>query len=135
MAPEYGGDGDKVGRCDQYDDPIMAFPAHWAPNDLLFYTHDKFPDEYQGGALIAFHGSWNRAPLPQQGYKVVFVPFDNTLPAGDWQVFANGFAGQETFYSTRDAQFRPMGLAQGPNGELYITDSQIGRVWRVTYGD
>ena len=133
LAPEYGGDGEQVGRCDQFGDPIMNFPAHWAPNDLLFYTGTQFPARYQGGAFIAFHGSWNRAPLEQRGYKVVFVPFDGRLPADDWAIFADGFAGVETIESPEDAQFRPMGLAQGPEGSLYISDSVQGRLWRVIY--
>ncbi|MDZ7848282.1 MAG: PQQ-dependent sugar dehydrogenase [Owenweeksia sp.] len=80
LAPEYGGDGQKVGRCDQYEKPIMAFPGHWAPNGLKFYQASSFPAKYLRGAFIAFHGSWNRAPFPQQGYKVVFVPFKMGRP-------------------------------------------------------
>lgn len=133
LAPEYGGDGKKVGRCEQFEDPIVAFPGHWAPNDLLFYTGDLFPEKYKKGAFIAFHGSWNRAPLEQAGYNVVFVPFDGELPSGDWEVFADGFAGVDTILGPRDAKYRPMGLAQGPDGSLYISDSVVGRIWRVVY--
>ena len=63
LAPEYGGDGKTKGRCSDAKDPIMAFPGHLAPNDLLFYTGTMFPGKYKEGAFIAFHGSWNRAPL------------------------------------------------------------------------
>ena len=135
LAPEYGGDGEKVGRCDQFDKPILTFPAHWAPNDLMFYEGTQFPERYRGGAFIAFHGSWNRAPLPQRGFKVVHVPFDGRLPKGEWEVFADGFAGQEVVESVRDALYRPMGLAEGPDGALYIADSRKGRIWRVKYGE
>lgn len=69
LAPEYGGDGREVGRCVEAKSPIIAFPAHWAPNGLHFYEGNLFPRRYHGGAFIAFHGSWNRAPLPQQGYS------------------------------------------------------------------
>jgi glucose/arabinose dehydrogenase len=72
--PEYGGDGKKEGDS-KYIDPAAAFPAHLAPNGLLFYTGDQFPEKYKNGAFIAFHGSWNRAPEPQAGYFVVFQPF------------------------------------------------------------
>ncbi|MDH3710790.1 MAG: PQQ-dependent sugar dehydrogenase, partial [Cyclobacteriaceae bacterium] len=65
LAPEYGGDGKQVGRCAEKKDPIMAFPGHMAPNDLLFYQGSLFPEKYRNGAFIAFHGSWNRAPEPQ----------------------------------------------------------------------
>jgi glucose/arabinose dehydrogenase len=134
LAPEYGGDGKKQGRCEGVDKPILAFPGHWAPNALLFYTGTMFPDKYKGGAFIAFHGSWNRAPLEQQGYKVVFVPFGKDgMPNGEWEVFANGFAGTGPVKSTRDAKFRPCGLAQGPDGALYISDSVKGRIWKIMY--
>lgn len=134
LAPEYGGDAKKQGRCEGIDKPILAFPGHWAPNALLFYTGKMFPDKYKDGAFIAFHGSWNRAPLEQQGYKVVFVPFGKDgKPSGEWEVFANGFAGNGPVKSTRDAKFRPCGLAQGPDGALYISDSVKGRIWKITY--
>ena len=133
LAPEYGGDGKSTERCEQYDDPIMAFPGHWAPNDLLFYTGDQFPDTYKGGAFVAFHGSWNRAPLPQRGFNVVFVPFDGVLPSGPWEVFADGFAGKKVIKSVGEARFRPMGLAVAPDGSLFISDSVKGRIWRVHY--
>lgn len=133
LAPEYGGDGEQTGRCDSAESPIMAFPAHWAPNDVLFYEGDLFPERYKNGAFIAFHGSWNRAPLQQAGYVVVFVPFEGSKPAGDWEIFAEGFTGVDTLMSPGEARYRPMGLAQGPDGSLYIADSQKGRVWRVVY--
>lgn len=134
LAPEYGGDGVKIGRCSEADDPIMAFPAHTAPNDLLFYTGNMFPEKYKNGAFIAFHGSWNRAPEPQEGFYVVFVPFKDKLPSGKWEVFASGFAGADVIKSPGDAKHRPCGLAQGPDGSLFVTDDAHGRVYRITYG-
>ncbi len=133
QMPEYGGDGELVGSCDQHPAPIMGFPGHWAPNDLIFYTGGHFPERYRHGAFIAFHGSWNRAPLPQGGYKVVFVPFSGAQPSGDYETFADGFAGQTPLARPQDATYRPTGLGQGPDGSLYITDSKQGRVWRVVY--
>src|SRR5690606_40641027 len=65
LAPEYGGNGRTIGRCAEARDPLVALPAHWGPNALLFYSGTgpaAFPAEYRGGAFIAFHGSWNRAP-------------------------------------------------------------------------
>jgi len=132
LAPEYGGDGkteDKSGS----ERPIMAFPAHYAPNDLLFYTGNQFPSIYRNGAFIAFHGSWNRAPQEQKGYNVVFVPFRNDLPSGKWEVFADNFAGVPKISSPRDAHHRPCGLAQGPDGSLYVVEDIQGKVWKITY--
>jgi len=137
LSPEYGGEGDSVGRCDQYKDPLIGFPGHWGPNDLLFYSGGQFPEQYRHGAFITFHGSWNRAPKPQAGYKVVFVPFKKGKPAPeqDWFTFADGFKGKDTLRSPRNAEHRPMGLATGPDGALYVTDSRKGTVWRITHPD
>ncbi len=134
LNPEYGGDGRKTERCDNKEQPIMAFPGHWAPNDLLFYTGNQFPARYKNGAFVAFHGSWNRAPLKQRGYFVAFVPFgQDGRPSGKYEVFAEGFAGTSEVTSPADAKARPVGLAQGPDGSVYITDSVKGKVWRVMY--
>ncbi|ARN83211.1 PQQ-dependent sugar dehydrogenase [Methylocystis bryophila] len=132
LAPEYGGDGgNKVGDCANRTPPVAAFPGHWAPNDLLIYRGTAFPDGYRGGAFIAFHGSWNRAPLPQQGYNVVFQPLADGKPSGAYVVFADGFAGATK--EPEKAAFRPTGLAEGPDGALYIADDVHGRIWRIVH--
>jgi glucose/arabinose dehydrogenase/mono/diheme cytochrome c family protein len=132
LAPEYGGDGGRmVGDCDKFDPPAAAFPAHWAPNDLKIYKGSQFPKGYQGGAFIAFHGSWNRAPGPQGGYNVIFQPLSDGSTSGDYIVFADGFAGKHK--EPGQAEHRPSGLAVGPDGALYISDDKGGRIWRVTY--
>lgn len=131
LAPEYGGNGSTVGQCSTKKRNVSAMPAHWAPLALVFYTGSTFPAKYRGGAFIAFHGSWNRAPLQQGGYNVVFVPFTNGASNGAWEVFATGFVPQDVQPST--ARHRPAGVAQGPDGSLYVTDDVSGRVWRITY--
>lgn len=133
LAPEYGGDGEIVGRCTTFNKPILGFPGHWAPNDILFYQGDQFPERYKHGAFIAFHGSTNRTPYPQSGYFVGFIPFQEGKPAGTWEVFADGFARVDTIANVTDAVFRPMGLAEGPDGSLYISDTEHGAIWRVSY--
>ena len=132
LAPEYGGDGKIEGGKDAQD-PTVAFPAHMAPNALLFYTGNQFPEKYKNGAFIAFHGSWNRAPEPQKGYLVAFVPFRNGKPSGDWEIFADDFAGGDEFMSPNKAKHRPTGLAQGPDGSLYVTDDVKGAVYKISY--
>ena len=131
LGPEYGGDGSEIGRCVGAKDPLVGFPAHWAPDGLVFYHGDQFPERYRGGAFIAFHGSWNRAPAPQAGYNVAFVPMSGDRVTGRWTVFADGFAGADV--SPRGAAHRPTGLAVGPDGSLYIADDQGGTIWRVVY--
>jgi glucose/arabinose dehydrogenase len=123
LAPEYGGDGKKVGRCASAKDPLLAFPGHWAPLALAFYQADLLGPDYKGGLFIAFHGSWNRAPLPQAGYRVVFVPFSNGKPSGDYSTFATGKGGP--------TELRASGLAVAPDGSLYISADQNEEIWRV----
>ena len=133
LAPEYGGDGKKAGRCSEYNLPITSFPAHWAPVDLMFYSGSQFPEHYQNGAFIAFHGSWNRAPMPQEGYNVTFQPFADGKPAGNFEVFASGFAGKTPLMNPDDARARADGVAEAPDGSLFISESQKGKIWRVLY--
>src|SRR5688572_2393392 len=103
LAPEYGGDGKATGDG----------------------------AKYRGGAFIAFHGSGSRAPLPQGGYNVVFQPMRDGKASGNYEVFADGFAGKAVLKLREEAAARPMGLAEGPDGSLYIVDSVKGKVWRV----
>jgi mono/diheme cytochrome c family protein len=133
MNPEYGGDGKKAERCEVAKNPLLGFPGHWAPNDILIYKGSLFPAKYKNGAFIAFHGSWNRLGHEQQGYKVVFIPMKDGKPSGSWEVFADGFTGQSAITNPSNAFFRPVGLAEGPDGSLYISDSQHGRIWRIMY--
>jgi glucose/arabinose dehydrogenase len=133
IGPEYGGDGKTPAPAGTYKEPLIGFPAHWAPNDLLFYTGTQFPEHYRGGAFIAFHGSWNREPQMQGGYAVVFVPMRNARPSGEWEVFADDFEGPNPVTSPASAAHRPAGLAQGPDGALYVTDDVGGRIWKITY--
>jgi len=133
LNPEYGGDGEKQGDVDHLVEPIVGFPGHFAPNDLLFYTGDQFPERYKNGAFVAFHGSTSSAPYPQAGYFIGFVPFEDGKPSGPWEVFADGFAGVDTIVNTSDAAYRPMGLSMGPDGSLYIGETEKGKIWRVMY--
>ncbi len=133
LAPEYGGDKKKQGRCEGVDVPVVAFPGHYAPDGLVFYTGNAFPAKYKNGAFIAFHGSWNRAPLNQKGFFVAFVPFKNGKPSGNYEIFAEGFAGKADISSPGQAEHRPCGLAQGPDGALYVTDDVKGTVWKISY--
>jgi glucose/arabinose dehydrogenase len=132
LAPEYGGDGKKTGG-EKAIDPVVGFPGHLAPNALLFYTGNMFPARYKNGAFVAFHGSWNRAPEKQKGYFVAFVPFKNGKPSGEWEIFADNFAGTEEIQSPRQAKHRPCGLAQGEDGALYVADDAGGTIYRIDY--
>ena len=133
LNPEYGGDGKIQGDAHLVAQPLMGFPGHFAPNDLHFYKGDQYPKRYKNGAFVAFHGSTIRGPYPQGGYFVAFVPFEKGRPSGPWEVFADGFAGLDTIVNTGDALARPMGIAMGPDGSLYISESVKGKIWRIMY--
>ncbi len=133
LQPGYGGDGKIIGRASKFTNPVFGFPGHWAPMDILFYQGNQFPGRYKKGAFVAFHGSTDRSPYPQAGYIVCFVPFEDGKPNGTWEVFADGFTKVDTVINTSEAVYRPMGLATGPDGSLYISESNKGKIWRVMY--
>jgi glucose/arabinose dehydrogenase len=137
LAPEYGGDGQLVSNtnidCATYNQPIETFGAHWAPNGMHFYSGKQFPAQYRGGVFIAFHGGFDRAPLPNEGYNVMFVPMGaDGNPTAAPEIFADGFAGSDGPLPAT-ARHRPVGVTEGPDGSLYISDDRGGRIWRVVY--
>ena len=134
LAPEYGGDGSDIGRCAEVDAPDAWFPAHWAPLGIHFYGGAMFPDRYRQGAFVTFHGSRFEPAATGQlpGYDVAFVPFQNGKPSGEHMIFADDFAGGARPLPDK-AEHRPVGLAEAPDGSLYIGDDQGGRIWRVYY--
>ncbi len=122
LSPEYGGDGRKT-SVKKALDPIVAFPAHLAPNGLLFYTGNKFPEKYKNGAFIAFHG---KSPELQKGYFVAFVPFKNGKPSGEWEIFADNFTIDKDLH-------KPCGLAQAADGAIYVSDDAKSTIYRIQY--
>ena len=137
LAPEYGGDGQRRSNaiidCASYNQPLENFGAHWAPNGLHFYSGNQFPARYRGGAFIAFHGGFDRAPLPNEGYNVVFLPMGaDGNPSGSPEIFADGFAGSAGPLPAT-ARHRPVGVTEGPDGSLYVSDDRGGRIWRIVY--
>lgn len=129
LAPEYGGNG-KIEGDKKYINPVVAFPGHLGPDDLLFYTGNMFPEKYKNGAFIVFHG---QSTTLKKGYFVAFVPFKDGKPAGNWEIFADNFAGFDLAKPKGPLQHRPMGLAQGPDGALYVADDLKGTIFRISY--
>lgn len=121
--PDYG----FPGACDGVTGPLVEMQAHSAPLGMAFYTEGAFPPEYQGDLFIAFHGSWNRS-VPT-GYKVVRLPLDGQTPAGPVEDFATGWLDEET----KQVSGRPVGLAVGPDGALYVSDDNGGFIYRIDY--
>lgn len=107
--------------------PDVAVGSHTASLGLTFYSDNKFPAKYQGGAFIGQHGSWNRSELT--GYKVAFVPFKDGKPTGPLQDFLTGFIADA---SKSEVYGRPVGVVVAPDGSLLVADDVSGVIWRVS---
>lgn len=108
--------------------PDVQLGAHVAVLDFLFYTGKQFPAEYQGGAFLAFHGSWNRSD--RVGQSIVFIPFKNGKPAGEQRDFLTGWMlGSDQ----QEVWGRPVGLMQMSDGSLLVSEDGNNKIWRVTY--
>jgi len=102
--------------------------SHVAVLDFIFYTGKQFPKEYQGGAFLALHGSWNRSN--RVGQSVVFIPFKDGKPSGEMQEVVKGWMIAP---DQREVWGRPVGLLQLPDGSLLITDDGGNKVWHLSY--
>ncbi|MEB6337763.1 PQQ-dependent sugar dehydrogenase [Serratia rhizosphaerae] len=105
--------------------PDYALSSHVAPLGLLFYTGDNMP-QYRGGAFISEHGSWNRTPL--NGYRVVWVKFENGKPVGKPQPVVTGFLTDDQ----KQVRGLPVGLAMDKQGGVVIADDAGDSVWRIS---
>jgi glucose/arabinose dehydrogenase len=108
--------------------PDVLLGAHVAVLDFLFYTGKQFPAHYQGGAFLAFHGSWNRSM--RVGQSIAFIPFKNGKPAGDIEEVVKGWMIAP---EKREVWGRPVGLLQLPDGSLLLSEDGNKTVWRLTY--
>ena len=123
LDPDYGYEG----ACDNVEKPIADMQAHSAPLGLVFYEGDAFPEPYRDDLFIAFHGSWNRS-VPT-GYKEVRLPFEGSEPGSEVVDFATGWLEEDLETVTG----RPVGLAVGPDGALYVSDDSGGFIYRIAY--
>lgn len=122
VDPDFGHQGD----CNGVIAPLVKMQAHSAPLGLAFYNASQFPQQFHG-LFVAFHGSWNRS-VPT-GYKVVFIPLNGQgQVSGSVQDFMTGWLSKDEKTSGR-----PVGLAIGQDGALYVSDDLDGRIYRVTY--
>jgi glucose/arabinose dehydrogenase len=108
--------------------PDHVLGAHVAVVDWTFYTGKQFPAEYQGGAFLALHGSWNRAQ--RIGYSVAFIPMKNGKLAGPQRDFLSGWMmGPDK----REVWGRPVAVHQLADGSLLVTDDGGNKIWRIFY--
>lgn len=106
--------------------PAHDFAAHTAPLGITFYDGDSFPERYRGAAFAALHGSWNRSR--KIGYEVVAVLYSEDGLLRE-ESFLAGFLHED------DVIGRPVDVAVGPDGALYVSDDYTGEVYRVAYGE
>jgi len=115
-----------AGSCAGVEPPVTEMQAHMAPLGIAFYTGDTFPETYHGDLFIALHGSWNRSePV---GYKVMRLPLDGNNANGPAEDFAVGWLREDG-----SVDGRPVGLAVGPDGALYVSDDKGGFIYKISY--
>ncbi len=102
--------------------------SHVAVLDFRFYTGQKFPAHYRGGAFLALHGSWNRSK--RTGYSIAFIPFKNGRPSGPPEDFLTGWMLSP---DSKDVWGRPVGLLVLPDGSMLVSDDGGNRIWRIQY--
>jgi glucose/arabinose dehydrogenase len=107
--------------------PDVLLQPHGAPLQIAFYQGKQFPAEYRGDLFATEHGSWNRAV--RAGYEVIRVPIDHNGHArGDYQDFLTGFVVDDGH-----VWGRPVGVVEGADGSLLISDDASNSIWRVHY--
>ena len=104
--------------------PVYGFAAHTAPLGVSFLRSNQLPEKYRQALLVALHGSWNRTE--RQGYEVLSLHFRE-----DGEIEENKFV--TGFEVDDDVSGRPVDVAEGINGEIYISDDYTGMIYRVVY--
>jgi glucose/arabinose dehydrogenase/cytochrome c2 len=110
--------------------PDVMLQSHSAPLEMCFYTATKgpaaFPADYQGDAIVACHGSWNRTS--RTGYKLIRVRVKDGIPTGEYDDFLTGFV-----VDFRSVWGRPVGVTVAHDGALLMTEDGNNTVWRIAY--
>jgi len=114
--------------CKATQPPAITFDSHSTPLGITFLDKATFPSEYKNDAIVALHGSWNRAD--PSGYKLVRVKFKEAKPV-EVVDFATGWLDK---YGTQAGAWgRPVDVIVGTDGALYVSDDRAGMIYRITY--
>ena len=106
--------------------PDYALGSHVAALGFLLSQRNALPAQYQNGAFVSEHGSWDRSPL--SGYAVVFIPFQNGRPVGKPETLVSGFHSKDE----KELYGAPVGVVFDKEGALLIADDVGNAVWRVS---
>jgi glucose/arabinose dehydrogenase len=130
-SPAYSEKSVHASGCGSLPHPLAVLAPHSAPLAIVVYRGKMFPPHFQGGLFVALHGSLFRAPLEPTGYSVMFVPRHSDGTFGIPESFAEALSAR--MFPFRTSRARPSGLAVGPDGALYVTDDNGGRIWRIVF--
>jgi glucose/arabinose dehydrogenase len=108
--------------------PDVLLGSHVAVLDFTFYTGKQFPADYQGGAFLALHGSWNRSK--RVGQSIAFIPFRNAKPSGPMREVVTGWMLSP---DKVEVWGRPVAVLQLGDGSLLISEDGNNRIWRLSY--
>jgi len=113
--------------CAKTAPATLTLPAHSAPMAMRFVPFGRgWPEAWQGDAIVALRGSWNRRePV---GYKLVRIRFGPHGGPNAVEDFLTGFLDK----ASSVVHGRPVGLAFGPDGALFVSDDTLGRIYRIT---
>jgi glucose/arabinose dehydrogenase len=106
--------------------PDILLNPHFASLELMFYTGSQFPAEFKGDGFACEHGSWNRAQ--RSGYECIRLPMHDGHATGEYEDFLTGFV-----LPNGSVWGRPVGVAQAPDGSLFVSDDGSHTIWHVSY--
>jgi glucose/arabinose dehydrogenase len=118
----------EAGFCATTLAPAITFTSHSTPLGITFLDKAAFPSEYKNDAIVALHGSWNRAQ--PSGYKLVRVKFEGDKPV-EVVDFVTGWLDKKG--NQVGAWGRPVDVIVGPDGALYASDDRAGMIYRIVY--
>lgn len=123
LDPEFGDGKD----CADYTAPVLKLGAHVAPLGIEFYKGDQFPSTYDGKAIWAEHGSWNRSK--KSGYRVMMADAAADGTMSNTEVLVEGWLDNDS----QRVWGRPVDIEHLSDGSLLISDDFADVVYRLYF--